>query len=100
MGASRSEGLDGASPPSTGRSLSPEERQREKERLQEMVKEFTKQVVQGQPCHLIDNKMRSTPVPAVYSIDRYLKTFRLQIGSPPGSGQEESVEMASIGDVV
>lgn len=76
-------GDGGDSAPSTGRSLTPEEKQREKERLQEMVKEFAKAVVQGQPCELIDESLgraESQPRDANYMIDRSLKMFSLSCG--------------------
>jgi len=45
----------GSAPSSARGSLSPEERQKEKERLQDMVKEFAKSVVQGLQCQHLPN---------------------------------------------
>lgn len=94
------------SPPSTTRSLTPEEKRKEKERLQEMVKEFAKQVVQGQPCQwLLIRSADATedglhpPRNAVYGIDKYLKTFRVKTQDQAPAGDLE-LDMTSIEDVV
>jgi len=65
------------SAPSTARSsLSPEERQKEKERLQDMVKEFAKAVVQGQQCQWLPSTV-GAPLPATYSFDKALRNFSI-----------------------
>lgn len=75
----------GSAPSSARSSLTPEERQKEKERLQDMVKEFAKCVVQGQQCQWLPNAM-GAPRPATYSFDKALKVFSLvPDDSPPVS---------------
>jgi len=77
----------------TARSLSPEERQKEKERLQDMVKEFAKAVVQGQPCQWLDPSGIGGPRPAVYSFDKALTTFSIHPDEkPPVSFQMVSMQ--------
>jgi len=94
-------GGDAAAPPletpSSTRSLSPEEKQKEKERLQLMVREFAKQVVLGQPCKWIDPVFRQPPSDAIYSIDRSLRNFQVQVQA---GGPTHVVPMPRIIDVV
>lgn len=96
--------------PSSGSSATPptgeEDRQKEKERLQDMVKEFAKQVVRGQPCHLLEATANGTrQCAAVYSIDRYLRVFKIEIGANPDDPDHsprapEEIEMMLINEVV
>jgi len=57
--------------------MSPEERQREREILQDMVKEFAKAVVQGQQCQLLPHTA-GAPRVAMYSFDKALRTFSVR----------------------
>jgi len=87
-----------SSAPSTARSLTAEERQKEKERLQDMVKEFAKAVVQsnGQQCQWLDPAGVGGPKAATYSIDKALKIFSLR----PDGAPVVSLEMAEIREVL
>jgi len=83
------------SAPMTARSLTSEERQKEKERLQDMVKEFAKAAVQGQACEMLLGTSGSLR-PATYSFDKVLQHFIVNAeGSPP-----LVVEMARVIDIV
>lgn len=84
----------GSGPP-TARSLSPEERQKEKERLQDMVKEFAKAVVQGQQCQWLPGTT-SAPRPAVYSFDKALKHFNVRADDT----QPLMLEMVKIAEIL
>jgi hypothetical protein len=84
------------SAPSTARSLTPEERQKEKERLQDMVKEFAKAVVQGQQCQWLDPTGIGGPKPATYFFDKGLSTFSLRLEDRPPI----SFHMVSIQEVM
>eukprot|EP00405_Crypthecodinium_cohnii_P002124 CAMPEP_0194749488 /NCGR_PEP_ID=MMETSP0323_2-20130528/3659_1 /TAXON_ID=2866 ORGANISM="Crypthecodinium cohnii, Strain Seligo" /NCGR_SAMPLE_ID=MMETSP0323_2 /ASSEMBLY_ACC=CAM_ASM_000346 /LENGTH=223 /DNA_ID=CAMNT_0039664601 /DNA_START=140 /DNA_END=808 /DNA_ORIENTATION=- len=64
------------------KTLSPEDRQREKERLQEMVKEFAKAVVQGLPCQWLPEST-GAPRAALYSFDKALRHFTLSPEDAP-----------------
>merc|ERR1719272_2731545 len=91
-----SAGSQVGSAPNTARSLSPEERQGEKERLQDMVKEFAKAVVEGQPCQWLDPSGVGGPRPATYSIDKALCRFTLQVEAD----RDLCIEMKDIQEVV
>jgi len=97
-----SAGSQVGSAPNTARSLSPEERQGEKERLQDMVKEFAKAVVEGQPCQWLDPSGVGGPRPATYSIDKALCRFTLQVESDRDIQQSRfcCIEMKDIQEVV
>lgn len=83
------------SAPSTARSLSPEEQQKEKERLQDMVKEFAKAAVQGQPCQWLSGTA-GAPKAATYSFDKALRNFSVcPEDSPPFT-----LEMAKISEIL
>lgn len=84
------------SAPSTARSLTPEERQKEKERLQDMVKEFAKAVVQGQPCQWMDVSGIGGPKNATYCIDKSISTFSVR----PENETPISFPMANILEVI
>lgn len=86
---------EGSAPP-TARSLSPEEKQKEKERLQNMVKEFAKAAIQGQQCQWLQASGVGGPLAATFSIDRSLRTFTLQ----PADAQAVSLGMGSIREVL
>mmetsp|Transcript_114567 Transcript_114567/g.356801 ORF Transcript_114567/g.356801 Transcript_114567/m.356801 type:complete len:245 (-) Transcript_114567:73-807(-) len=75
--------------------MSPEERVRERERLQDMVKEFAKAVVQGQQCQWLHSTV-GAPRAATYSFDKALNTFSLR----PEESPAISVEMIRIRDVL
>mmetsp|Transcript_87446 Transcript_87446/g.222733 ORF Transcript_87446/g.222733 Transcript_87446/m.222733 type:complete len:231 (+) Transcript_87446:100-792(+) len=85
-----------ASAPSTARSLSPEERQKEKERLQDMVKEFAKAVVQGQQCQLLPQGMPGAPQSATYSFDKALRNFSVH----PDDATPLTLEMAQVSEIM
>eukprot|EP00747_Dinoflagellata_sp_TGD_P190987 gnl/TRDRNA2_/TRDRNA2_53714_c0_seq1.p1 gnl/TRDRNA2_/TRDRNA2_53714_c0~~gnl/TRDRNA2_/TRDRNA2_53714_c0_seq1.p1 ORF type:complete len:224 (+),score=56.84 gnl/TRDRNA2_/TRDRNA2_53714_c0_seq1:99-770(+) len=87
------------SQPSTARSLTAEEKQREKERLQEMVKEFAKASVQGQPCQWLEpSNFGGRPYPATFSIDKALQTFVL---TPEGASEKTlKISMEKIREVM
>mmetsp|Transcript_5646 Transcript_5646/g.13412 ORF Transcript_5646/g.13412 Transcript_5646/m.13412 type:complete len:247 (-) Transcript_5646:80-820(-) len=76
-------------------SMSPEERVRERERLQDMVKEFAKAVVQGQQCQWLHSTV-GAPKSATYSFDKALNTFSLR----PDESPLLSIEMIRIRDVL
>jgi hypothetical protein len=86
----------GSPRPLSARSLSPEEKRNEKERLQDMVKEFAKAVVDGQPCHYLDPSNVGGPRPASYSIDKALAVFSLC----PETGTPISFRMSDVKEVV
>lgn len=70
----------GASPPSSQRSvssLSPEEKAREKARLQELVKSFAKRAVQGITCTLVTDSGALRP--AKYHIDKRLQKLMIKV---------------------
>jgi len=73
--------------------LTQEEKEREKARLQKLVKEFAKDAVQGVELSLIgDAGKRET---ATFSMDRYLTVVTLT--QPPGaSGQKTELQMKDI----
>lgn len=75
--------------------LSPEERQREKERLQDLVKEFAKAVVQGQPCEWLPSAL-GAPQAAVYSFDKALRNFSIR----PHDAPALSLDLSSIREVL
>eukprot|EP00920_Eleutheroschizon_duboscqi_P041836 GHVT01100480.1.p1 GENE.GHVT01100480.1~~GHVT01100480.1.p1 ORF type:complete len:150 (-),score=28.27 GHVT01100480.1:217-666(-) len=54
--------------------LTPEQKQREKERLQALVKTFAKAAVSGVHCWFLDI-LSEQRVPATYSMDKALRTF-------------------------
>eukprot|EP00928_Gymnodinium_smaydae_P084524 TRINITY_DN6778_c0_g4_i1.p1 TRINITY_DN6778_c0_g4~~TRINITY_DN6778_c0_g4_i1.p1 ORF type:complete len:257 (+),score=41.97 TRINITY_DN6778_c0_g4_i1:80-772(+) len=92
------------SAPSTVRSLSSEERKQEKERLQDMVKEFVRAVNQ---CHWLPtnesdgstgNTVYPAPtlLPAVYLFDRGLSSFSVM----PQDGKALSIALGSILEIV
>merc|ERR1712190_59955 len=84
-----------ASAPSSARSsLTPEERQKEKDRLQDMVKEFAKAVVQGLQCQWLPNAVVA-PRRASYSFDKSLKIFSVV----PDDSPPVSFEMMKIQEV-
>lgn len=85
------------SAPSSARSLTPEERQKEKERLQDMVKEFAKAVVQGQQCHWLPSSA-GAPRPAIYAFDQALRNFTVRPEEPPKNVL--NFEMVAIQDIV
>jgi len=64
-------------PASARMSMSPEDRQKEKERVQDMVKEFAKVVVQGQQCQWLPVTLGPART-ATYAIDKALRTFSLR----------------------
>lgn len=74
--------------------MTPEERIRERERLQDMVKEFAKAVVMGQPCQWLCSNVGS-PRPATYAFDKALSTFTLR----PEESQPLTVQMMRIREV-
>jgi len=77
--------------------LSAEERQKEKERLQDMVKEFAKAAVQGQPCQWLPAPgATGQPIPATYAFDKGLRHFIVR----PEDSSPLQLEMARIADVV
>lgn len=82
------------SAPLTARSLN-SERQKEKERLQDMVKEFAKAAVQGQLCQWLPGTT-GTPRAATYSFDKALRNFHV---IPEGS-QPLTLEMTRITDIL
>jgi len=85
----------GGGPSSARSSSSPAERQKEKERLQDMVKEFAKAVVQGQQCQWLSSAA-GAPRPATYSFDKGLSTFSLRAEDSPSL----TFEMAKILEVL
>lgn len=87
---------EGPTPSATARGRSPENKQREKERLQDMVKEFAKAAVQGQQCQQVEPSGVGGPRSATYSIDPGLRTFSLQ----PHDSDAITVGMAGIQEVV
>mmetsp|Transcript_112867 Transcript_112867/g.319251 ORF Transcript_112867/g.319251 Transcript_112867/m.319251 type:complete len:254 (-) Transcript_112867:167-928(-) len=85
----------------TARSRSVEEKQQEKDRLQDMVKEFAKSVVQGLPCHWLPDANTGTahtaaPLPAQFSLDKALGNFSVK----PQEGDAVAVSMNLVTDVV
>mmetsp|Transcript_52638 Transcript_52638/g.132286 ORF Transcript_52638/g.132286 Transcript_52638/m.132286 type:complete len:340 (-) Transcript_52638:85-1104(-) len=62
--------------------LTAEAKQREKEKLQEMVKEFAKSVMGGMSCEYVDNHTLKLK-PATYTIDRALRLFSVQTKDAP-----------------
>mmetsp|Transcript_4488 Transcript_4488/g.5631 ORF Transcript_4488/g.5631 Transcript_4488/m.5631 type:complete len:243 (-) Transcript_4488:82-810(-) len=93
--SARSSGQDSA--PFSARSWSPEDKQKEKERLQDIVREFAKAVVDGQQCQWLDSRSGPcAPRPAKYFIDRSMRTFTLR----PENGPEVQFGMASIVEVL
>jgi len=79
---------------STARSLSPEEQQKEKERLQDMVKEFAKAAVQGQSCQWLPGTS-GAPKAATYSFDKALRNFSVC----PEESPPFTLEMAKISEI-
>jgi len=75
--------------------LSHEDRQKEKERLQDMVKEFAKAVIQGQQCQWLPSTA-GAPRSATYSFDKALRTFTLRPEDCPAT----SLEMIRIQEVI
>merc|ERR1740138_1316984 len=75
--------------------LSLEEKQKEKERLQDMVKEFAKSVVQGQQCQLLPSTA-GAPHTAMYSFDKSLRNFSVR----PDNAPAITFSMANIHEVV
>lgn len=75
--------------------MTPEERIRERERLQDMVKEFAKAVVQGQQCQWLHSTV-GAPKSATYSFDKALSIFTLK----PDESPQVSIEMLRIRDVL
>jgi len=91
--------------PGTARGFAGEDKQKEKRRLQDMVKEFAKQAVQGQPCHCLPAvekpaDMRpsaaTAPRPAQYVLDKALRTFIVR----SQDGNAMSIAMERIVDIV
>jgi len=82
------------SAPNTARSMTPEERQKEKERLQDMVKEFAKAAVQSQQCQWV-LLAAGAPHAAAYSLDKALRHFSVR----SDDGEAATIEMASIAEV-
>jgi hypothetical protein len=74
----------------------PEDRQREKERLQDMVKEFAKAAISGEECQWLDPSGIGPPRKAKYSIDKALRIFSLQ----PDEISSIQFEIAQIRDVL
>merc|ERR1719436_790490 len=75
--------------------LSAEEKRNERERLQDMVKEFTKAVVQGQQCQWVPS-ITESPRRATYSFDKALRSFSLH----PDGGPVVCLDMLRICEVV
>eukprot|EP00927_Polykrikos_kofoidii_P058405 TRINITY_DN52903_c0_g1_i1.p1 TRINITY_DN52903_c0_g1~~TRINITY_DN52903_c0_g1_i1.p1 ORF type:complete len:253 (+),score=33.56 TRINITY_DN52903_c0_g1_i1:91-849(+) len=107
--SARSSGGTGVvgSAPTTARSLSGEDRQKEKERMQDLVKEFAKSVVQGQPCHFLPDtefesllstggSSASAPRPAQYALDKSLRNFSVR----SQDSVEAVIPMASVVEVM
>eukprot|EP00419_Tripos_fusus_P089863 CAMPEP_0172853572 /NCGR_PEP_ID=MMETSP1075-20121228/57221_1 /TAXON_ID=2916 /ORGANISM="Ceratium fusus, Strain PA161109" /LENGTH=235 /DNA_ID=CAMNT_0013700083 /DNA_START=90 /DNA_END=794 /DNA_ORIENTATION=+ len=89
---SRSTSLE---PVSARLSMSPEDRQKEKERVQDMVKEFAKVVVQGQQCQWLPVTLGPARA-ATYAIDKALRTFSLR----PEDSVAVVVDMIRIQEIV
>jgi len=82
-------------PASARTSKSPEDRQKEKERVQDMVKEFAKVVVQGQQCQWLPATLGPTRT-ATYAIDKALRTFSLR----PEDSVAVAVDMIRIQEIL
>jgi len=77
-------------------SLTPEEKAAEKARLQELVKNFAKNAVQGMPSQLMDEG--GGLVQAKYQIDKHLKKMTIcQI--PEGGGMQHVVPLSGISEI-
>lgn len=91
VSARSSGGQSTSSRGSSARSQSPSERQREKDRLQDLTREFAKAAVGGQPCLLLPAEGSGCigseePRAATYSLDKALRTFTLQAEGAAPSG--------------
>ncbi|KEP63294.1 UNVERIFIED_CONTAM: hypothetical protein HHA_297130 [Hammondia hammondi] len=77
-----------------GQPLTPEQKQKEKERLQALVKAFAKAAVAGASCFFIDVSSQQK-IPATYILDKSLKMFTVAFSS----GVEHSFSLSSLQDV-
>lgn len=74
--------------------LSPEEQKHEKERLQDMVREFAKAVVKGLQCQLLTST-EGAPLDCTYQFDKALRLFSVK----PVSDALHQLELASVVEV-
>ncbi|PHJ16031.1 hypothetical protein CSUI_010155 [Cystoisospora suis] len=74
--------------------LTPEQKQKEKERLQALVKAFAKSAVGGTSCYFIDVASQQK-IAASYMLDKSLKTFTVLFPN----GVEHSFSLSSLQDV-
>lgn len=84
------------SAPSTARSFTAEEKRKEKDRLQDMVKDFAKSAMLGMPCQWLHPNGTGGPQPATYSIDRSMNVFSVR----PEGEQEVTCQMADVLEVL
>uniref|UniRef100_A0A0G4GP79 Uncharacterized protein n=1 Tax=Chromera velia CCMP2878 TaxID=1169474 RepID=A0A0G4GP79_9ALVE len=86
--------------PSPTKAMTAEAKEMEKERLQQMVKDFAKTAVRGQPCEWL-NCESGERRQAIYSIDKTLKLFSMTpvIDSEPSRSLRRSLEMSQISSV-
>lgn len=80
---------------SSGRSMTSDEKRREKQRLQDMVRDFARAVSLGMPCHWLDSSGAGRACPAVYSLDESLTWFTVQ----PDGGQPIAFQITCIHEV-
>ncbi|CAK9081749.1 unnamed protein product [Durusdinium trenchii] len=85
--------LDTARSAVSASSMSPEEKEREKGRLQKLVKDFAKEVVSGIPVNLV-NPATAHPSPHFFQMDRHLTVFSLK--PKDGSTAEAAVQDYSV----
>eukprot|EP00929_Paragymnodinium_shiwhaense_P054568 TRINITY_DN27355_c0_g2_i1.p1 TRINITY_DN27355_c0_g2~~TRINITY_DN27355_c0_g2_i1.p1 ORF type:complete len:273 (-),score=59.63 TRINITY_DN27355_c0_g2_i1:264-1082(-) len=93
----------GSGPP-TARVLTTEERQREKARMQSMVKEFAKSAMQGEKCQILPIAESLNPSQlqsGIYSLDRELTMFRVTMQEKESSGKRvQSIPLLNVTDIL
>merc|ERR1712039_906324 len=72
-----SAGQRGSTPNASPSNMSPKEKEQEKARLQEIVKDFSKAAVAGILVNVIDVETREI-TPSVFTMDKYLYTLTLK----------------------
>lgn len=88
--------LDTARSAASVNSMSPEEKEREKSRLQKLVKDFAKEVVSGILVNLV-NPATASQSPHFFQMDRHLTVFSLK--PKDGATAEVAVQDYSVKDL-